>query len=214
MAAAERLAGTALTALVRLITGLRPLWLGCAPEPGRQRVYFANHSSHLDGLVLWAALPPALRALTRPVAAADYWGRPGLRSWLARRVFDAVLVERHGALAPGEAVEQILAGLGGRHSLIFFPEGTRGAGGAPGPFRSGLYHIARARPELELVPVYLENLNRALPKGEVLPVPILGSARFGAPLSLGAGEDKSAFLTRARAAVLALRDGEPQEAGV
>ena len=44
-----------------------------------------------------------------------------------------------------------------------------------------------------------------MPKGEVVPVPILCTVTFGAPLQLGAGEDKRSFLERARAAVVALR---------
>ncbi len=54
------------------------------------------------------------------------------------------------------------------------------------------------------MPVFIENLNRVLPKGEVLPIPILCSVRFGAPLSLQEGEEKSAFLERARLGMLQL----------
>jgi len=206
-----------LVAGVKLLCGAHGHWRGCEPAP-RPRIYFANHSSHLDFMVIWSALPPALRARTRPVAAADYWRRGPVRRYLASRVFRAVLVERAaGDRAPGDlpeaerraraqaVVEHTLAEMGGG-SLILFPEGTRGFAADPGPFKSGLYFLARARPDVELVPAYLENLGRILPKGEFLPVPLLAGVTFGAPLALGTDEPRDAFLERARAAVIALRE--------
>jgi 1-acyl-sn-glycerol-3-phosphate acyltransferase len=200
--------------IARLLSGSQARWVGCEPSLA-QRVYFANHSSHLDFVVLWAALPAPLRRLTRPVAARDYWEATALRRYLAVRVFNAALVTRglEGAgadraaivAAATRSVEDAAAALGDRHSLILFPEGTRGAGPEPGPFKSGLYHLARRRPDVELVPACLENLNRILPKGEVLPVPLMGSVSFGTPLRLEPGEARDAFLARARDALLALR---------
>jgi 1-acyl-sn-glycerol-3-phosphate acyltransferase len=95
--------------------------------------------------------------------------------------------------------------LGSENSLILFPEGTRGTGEKVGPFRSGLYHLAMHRPDVELVPAYLENLNRILPKGEFLPVPMLSLLTFGKPLQVQDGEDKDGFLERAHEAVSSLR---------
>ena len=69
--------------LVRLLVGAYPRWVGSATT-ATQRVYFANHTSHMDTIVLWAALPSALRANTRPVAARDYWDKPGLRATIAK----------------------------------------------------------------------------------------------------------------------------------
>jgi len=46
------------------------------------------------------------------------------------------------------------------------------------------------RPDVELVPAYLENMNRILPKGEVLPVPMLSLLTFGKPLQVEPGEEK------------------------
>ncbi|MBV5273374.1 MAG: 1-acyl-sn-glycerol-3-phosphate acyltransferase [Lamprocystis purpurea] len=197
-AAARLLAG-----LTRLITGVRAQWAGAAPTTA-QRVYYANHSSHLDTLVIWASLPAPLRARTRPVAAADYWDRPGLRRWLACQVLNALLVERAGGCGSREALRRIDESLAAGDSLILFPEGTRGDGTTVGELKPGLYFVARQRPTVELVPVYLQDLSRILPKGEVLPVPLLGSATFGAPLALAPGEDRHAFLQRARAALIGL----------
>ena len=199
-----------LAGVARLISGVRVRWVDCEPLPV-QRVYFANHSSHLDAVVLWAALPPEARALTSPVAGRDYWAKTRMRRYLADRVFRALLINRQpqGAersRAAAEAVmQELVAALDRGRSLIVFPEGTRGAGDELAPFKSGIYHLARSRPHVQLVPAYLENLNRILPKGEVVPVPVLSSATFGPPLYIGPGEDKSAFLARLQQAVWHLK---------
>jgi 1-acyl-sn-glycerol-3-phosphate acyltransferase len=200
-----------LAATAQVVAGSTVRWLGCAPTED-QRVYIANHSSHLDFIVLWSYLPPRLRRLTRPVAARDYWERDAIRRYLAARVFNAVLIDR--ASAPGtpagqlgrQAVDQMVQSLGNRHSLILFPEGTRGPGEDLAPFRSGLYHLCAKSPGLEVVPVYLENLNRILPKGHLLPVPMLSRITFGTPFRLQDAEAKDAFLERAREAIRALKE--------
>lgn len=189
---------------LRLFSGSVARWQGCGPEL-RQRVYFANHTSNLDGPVLWASLPHPVRMLTRMVAAKDYWSASRLRMKLACDVFNALLIERKKPTPECNPLDDMVNALGERHSLIIFPEGGRQTSPEPQPFKGGLYHLARKRPDVELVPVWMENLNRILPKGEILPVPVLGSVTFGAPIQLEAGETKPDFLTRAREAVIGLR---------
>lgn len=194
-----------ITGFVRLITGVQARWIGCAPVPA-VRLYFANHSSHGDFALLWASLPPALRARTRPVAGADYWGQGGFKTFLIHDVFNGVLVDRSPVKGGGDPLAPLVDALGAGHSLIFFPEGTRNLTEEPLlPFKSGLFHLAKRRPDVELVPVWLENLNRVLPKGEVLPLPLLCAVNFGAPLQSREGEAKADFLARARQALLDLR---------
>ena len=188
----------------RFLTGVRARWQGCAPV-AEQRVYFANHTSNLDFVLLWAALPAELRRKTRPVAARDYWQGGSVREWLAGRVFRAVLIERRTVTRENNPLTPMLDALRDGESLIIFPEGTRNPDGEVNPFKPGLFHIAKAQPEVALVPVFIENLNRVLPKGEVLPVPMLCSVTFGEPLHLADGEAKADFLTRARDALLKLR---------
>ena len=199
-----------LATAAQIVAGSTVRWAGCAPSE-EQRIYIANHSSHLDFIVLWSYLPPWLRRRTRPVAARDYWARDVIRRYLAARVFNAVLIDR--AASPGtpagqlgrQAVDQMIEALGDQHSLILFPEGTRGSGDEVASFRSGLFHLCRAKPQVAVVPVYLENLNRILPKGHLLPVPILSRITFGTPLRLQPDETKDASLERARELVRALR---------
>ncbi len=199
-----RLAATAITAATRLLTGARTIWMA-PPPPGLQRVYFANHSSHGDFVLLWSSLDPRERVRTRPVAGADYWNGDPLRRFIGQRVFRAVLVDRNPATRTADPVEQMLEAVDADDSLILFPEGTRNLTEERLlPFKAGLWHVGRRRPALNLVPVWIDNLNRVMPKGELLPVPLLCTVRFGEPLHVEEGETKDAFLHRAREALLAL----------
>jgi len=190
--------------LFRLCTGVQARWTGCEPslEP---RIYFANHTSNLDGPTLWAALPPEVRHVCRPVAARDYWSGTRMRQFLAEQVFHALLIERKQPTPRDNPIAQMLEAIGECGSLILFPEGGRFPGPDPVPFKSGLFHLAKKRPDLDLVPVLLDNMNRILPKGEFLPVPLLASVTFGEPIRLDAGEPRDVFLERARQSVIALR---------
>jgi 1-acyl-sn-glycerol-3-phosphate acyltransferase len=196
-----------LLGIVRLLAGAHADWQGSAPHP-RQRIYYANHTSHFDTLVMVAALPAELRAATHAVAALDYWGASALRRFIAVECLNAVLIDRSGRSSadPLQPPAELLAR---GHSLILFPEGTRGGDGAVGRFRSGLYNLAQRFPQAELVPVYLDNPRRVMPKGSFLIVPLICTARFGAPLALDPSEDRDRFLARARNALVALAD--PQQ---
>ncbi|MEK0361523.1 lysophospholipid acyltransferase family protein [Pseudomonas sp. CBC3] len=197
-----------LTSAARLLTGTRSLWLGCAPTR-TQRIYFANHTSHGDFVLLWASLPPDLRKRTRPVAGADYWQKGQMRRFIINRVFHGVLVDRERRDPLVDPLQPMLDALDEGHSLILFPEGTRNLEEGLLPFKGGLYRLGQARPEVELVPVWIANLNRVMPKGRSLPLPLLCTVSFGAPLSIDENEDKDAFLTRACEALLELA---PEEA--
>ena len=205
-------AGLLLATIARLITGAQGHWYGSPPK-AEQRIYFANHQSHFDWVLIWAALPRDLRTITRPIAARDYWTSSPLKHWITREVFNAVYVSRtrpQGASGAGSAddedpLEPLMDALRNGDSLVIFPEGTRGNKGDPAAFKAGLYHLAEAFPEVQLIPAWIDNVQRVMPKGEVVPVPILCSVTFGAPLTLQADEDKRAFLDRARTAVVDLR---------
>lgn len=187
----------------RSFTGLNVRWLGSKPARTR-RIYFANHTSHLDFLLLWAALPPWLRAMTRPVAAGDYW-RDGLRRYLAERVFRSVFVERHCPDRSDSPVTPMLEALDRGDSIILFPEGTRGTGDELLPFKSGIFHIVSELPGVELVPVWMGNACRVLPKGAFLPLPLICSVTFGPPTQIESNEEKAAFLSRLRQSLLELQ---------
>ncbi|MCK1792290.1 lysophospholipid acyltransferase family protein [Pseudomonas violetae] len=189
----------------RLLTGARSLWLGCAPQ-AVQRIYFANHSSHGDFVLLWASLPPTLRRITRPVAGADYWLKSPLRRYIINRVFNGVMIDRERKESDYNPLQPMLDALENGDSLIIFPEGTRNPEDGLLPFKSGLYHLAQAYPQAQLIPVWIANLNRVMPKGRVLPLPLLCTISFGAALALGEEETKAQFLERSRDALLSLAE--------
>ena len=199
----DRLLASALCGFARALTGVRALWLGSEPD-ARPRVYFANHRSHGDFVLIWASLPPPLRRRTRPVAGADYWLTTPLRRFLINRVFRGVCIDRRPGRSGPNPVAQMGEALTAGESLILFPEGTRNMGDGLLPFKSGLHHLARAHPEAELIPVWIENLGRVMPKGSLIPVPLLCTLSFGPPLAPIDGESRDAFLARARTALLDL----------
>jgi 1-acyl-sn-glycerol-3-phosphate acyltransferase len=196
-------AGVVLSTVARLITGAQGHWIGTTPK-AEQRIYFANHQSHFDAVLVWAALPHELRATTRPIAARDYWTSSKLKHWITREVFNAVYVSRTRQ-EDEDPLQPLFEVLQNGDSLVIFPEGTRGFQGDPLPFKAGLYHLTEQYPNAQLIPTWIDNVQRVMPKGEVVPVPLLCSVSFGAPVVLAPGEDKRAFLERARAAVIALR---------
>ncbi|PDV85843.1 1-acyl-sn-glycerol-3-phosphate acyltransferase [Rhizobium sp. H4] len=194
-----------LVLFVRIMVGARSEWRGCKPDT-RRRIYFANHNSHVDTVAVMAALPYQVRRLTHPVAARDYWGTSALRRFIAEKGLRAVLIDRK-PLPDSNPLEPLERLLEEGRSILIFPEGTRSATEEIAPFRSGIYRLACRFPDVDLIPIHLDNLQRILPKGSILIVPITCTARFGKALRVEPGEGKDAFLARARAAVIELADG-------
>ncbi|HSI53114.1 MAG: lysophospholipid acyltransferase family protein [Ramlibacter sp.] len=193
-----------LLGLIRVLTGAQARWYGCPPK-AEQRIYFANHQSHADLVMIWAALPEELRSITRPIAAKDYWTKSPFKQWITTAVFNAIYVDR-ARTGDQDPLEPLVDALESGDSIIIFPEGTRGHAEEPQPFKAGLYNLAQKFPNVVLVPAWIDNIQRVMPKGEVVPVPILCSVTFGTPVKLEPGEERRPFLDRARLAVMALRD--------
>jgi 1-acyl-sn-glycerol-3-phosphate acyltransferase len=193
--------------VIRLLSGAQARWCGVDPvRPDGSiptRIYFANHQSNLDAPVIWASLPTELRRRTRPVAAQDYWDKGPLRRFLAHKIFRCLLIERKKVSVSNNPLRAMEAVLDAGDSLIIFPEGTRSMDeeGAIHEFKPGLWHLGKKHPEAELVPVHLENLNRILPKGSLILIPLLAAVTFGTPIKIEPGEDKPTFLVRAKKAV-------------
>lgn len=205
----DAIAENLLLSAARWISGAKASWRTELEMP-EQYIFFSNHGSHLDAVVLWALLPEAQRRCCRPIAAKSYWESTALRRYLSSNIFNALLIarptkesRRSDILSSHKAMFEALED---GSSLIIFPEGTRSMDGRIAPFKAGLHHLAKRFPQVPLVPVYLENMSRILPKGELLPLPLLGSVTFGEPIQLKDAENKSEFLERSRAAILALKE--------
>ena len=198
-----------LATIAKILSGATVRWVDCEPD-SCQRVYFANHTSHLDALVLWSSLPKSIRNLTRPVAAADYWESGPVRRYVSS-VFNVLLIDRKKIKVHNSPIDIMIREIGNTGSLIVFPEGGRNPSEELRDFKSGLFYLAKKRPDLELMPVYIDNLNRVMPKGEFLPVPLLSCISIGAPIWLESGEKKDDFLRRARESVLKLKFQREQQ---
>ena len=208
----RRITTACLAGFARTVTGVRPIRLQ-ALSPGRQRIYFANHCSHGDFILLMTCLHPAERMRTRAVAAADYWGRTKTRRFVAETLLSSVLIERQGNPNASDPLGAMRNVLDAGDSLILFPEGTRNLSDEPlQRFRSGLYNLALARPDVELVPAWIEKMSRVLPKGHFLPVALLCRVIFGHPIALDGGEERRAFLERAHGSLVALDPRQRREA--
>lgn len=203
----EPILANAICGFARILTGVRARWQGCAPMAG-PRVYYANHTSHADFVLLWACLPPDLRERTHPVAGLDYWNKDAFRRFAAHRLFRSVLIDR-APTRKEDPIRQMAATLEDGDALIVFPEGTRNTTDARLlPFKSGIYHLAAACPDVEFVPVWIENLSRVMPKGQFVPVPLLCTITIGTPLKVHLPEDKASFVARTREALLSLAPPE------
>ncbi|USA44954.1 1-acyl-sn-glycerol-3-phosphate acyltransferase [Acinetobacter sp. C26M] len=194
----------------RLLTGARSLWVGCEPEL-KQRIYYANHNSHIDFILLWSSLPTHIRRKTRPIAASDYWLKDGLRRFLIQDTFSGVTIQRNRSdqQDPLQPVKDVLAE---GYSIIFFPEGTRNLNDDVEmlQFKSGLYHLSQQFPDVEVVPVWISNLKRVMPKGAFIPLPLLSTVIFGEPLALDQLTGKDQFLQHAQQQLLKLKEAENQ----
>lgn len=203
---AAKIVGLVISLLVRFLTAVRADWRGIEPV-NKQRVYFANHVSNADMPMVWSCMPPNIRRNVRPVAAADYWLKNKLRAFVGPEVFNCVLVDRRPEARDENhnPMQNILDALDDGSSLIIFPEGNRNMGEDPLlPFKAGLYNMGLARPDVDLVPTWIANVTDIMPKGEVIPLPLICTVTFGAPIHVENGETKDAFLTRASGALVGL----------
>jgi 1-acyl-sn-glycerol-3-phosphate acyltransferase len=167
-------------------------------------ILIANHSSHLDTMSLLSLFPLQRLRGIRPVAAADYFERNKFVSVLTKTLFNILPIARKNITAENNPIRRMREAIEAGDSIIIFPEGTRGSGQEMGEFRSGVAHLIEKLPGVPVVPAYLVNMGRSLPKGEFIPVPFFCEIRIGAPLILAGNRQE---ITRAlEAAVRELAD--------
>ncbi len=161
-----------------LVIGLRYV-RNAKPHPDGPIIYIANHNSHLDAMSLMTIVPSHRIHLTHSVAAQDFFGTSGFRKWSMQNLVNAVLISRTKDGRDVDPIELLDAMLNEGHSLILFPEGTRGVPGLMADFKRGVGHLASRNPGVPVVPVYLDGLYRNLPKGRTMIVPFGGTLVMG-----------------------------------
>lgn len=144
-------------------------------------ILVANHSSHLDTISLLSLFRLNRLRRIRPVAAADYFERNAFVSVFTKTLFNILPIARKNITPENNPLRRMREAIEAGDSLIIFPEGTRGSGEQIGEFRSGVAHLIEKMPGVPVVPAYLVNMGRSLPKGEFIPVPFFCEIRIGAP---------------------------------
>ncbi len=184
--------------LIRGFCGLQVSHGERLPSTG-PAILVANHNSHFDTLALFALFPPHAAATLHAVAAHDYFVGRSLRSWIARRLFGAIALDRACRPGAGDPLAACSKALDVGEILILFPEGTRGAPGRMGALKPGVAHLACRHPEVPVVPVALSGFDRILPKDAVVPLPLNAAAHVGVPRRWAG--DRSAFMAELGAAL-------------
>lgn len=167
-------------------------------------ILVANHSSHLDTAAILSLFSWRQLAKVRPIAAADYFEKSHIRSWLSHTFFNILSIERCHISRGCNPIDKLKIALDQGETLIIFPEGTRSKNGEIGPFHAGIVHLIKDYPHLPVIPVYLSNMYRALPKGEFILIPFFCEARIGSPVSLAGNKEEA--IARLREAELKLKE--------
>lgn len=171
---------------------LRPQVSGAEHLPAQGAfILAANHASHADTAVIYAAVPSALRPRLLAAAAQDYFFEGGLRQYMARTLFNAIPVDREGAQRR-DPLRHVVRALREGYGVLIYPEGTRSRTGEIGTFRSGIGRLIAQFPNLPVIPALLEGTDEVMPKGRSVPLPRRVRVTFGAPLHLEADRTQKA----------------------
>ena len=157
--------------IARFFTGADILGREHLPVKG-PAIVAANHSSHVDTLLLLTMFPARTLDRVRPAAAADYFLKGPVMSWFSRNIIGIVPVERKKAGMGEDVLAPLRDALAAGDIVIIFPEGTRGDGEAMAQLKSGVARLAEAFPDAPVTPAWLQGAGRVLPKGALLPVPM------------------------------------------
>lgn len=164
--------------IVLVVLGLNVRHKDKLPQKG-PAIIVANHNSHLDTMVLMTLLPAHLLAVTRPVAAMDYFLRNRLLAWFALNVVGVLPIKRKREKLKDDPLQPCYEAIREGKVLIFFPEGSRGEPEQLADFKGGIAKLAENCPEVPIVPVLLHGLGKSLPKGEALLVPFFCDVFIG-----------------------------------
>ena len=193
--------------LVLVVLGLNVRNHKGLPQQG-PAIVVANHNSHLDTFVLMTLFPLAQLNRLRPVAAADYFLRNRALAWFTLNIINMIPIERVRAGKRGEdPLQDCAKALEAGEILLVFPEGTRGESESLATFKGGVARLKEQYPDLPVVPVYMQGLGRALPKGEYTLVPVVVDVFVGEAVAWSG--NRQAFTQALRDAVTTMAAGAP-----
>ncbi|MDP4596786.1 MAG: 1-acyl-sn-glycerol-3-phosphate acyltransferase [Crocinitomicaceae bacterium] len=174
--------------LILIYKGLMPLFLRLIGvkivpkkplQPNAQYIIVANHNSHIDTMALMSSIPTKDLKRTHPVAAATYFGKNSWLAVLSKLFVNTILIKRSEEGGESTALDVLDHYLSKGHSLIIFPEGSRGEPEKMQAFRKGIGVLLQRNPQVPFVPVYIQGTGKILPKGERLIVPYDAQLIFG-----------------------------------
>lgn len=149
-------------------------------------LFSANHTSHLDTLVVLKVLPRRYRWRLSVAAAADYWFANPLLGSLTALLSSSFPMARQGNARP--SMEHTVDLIDRGWSVLIFPEGTRSPNGDMQPFKPGVGLLA-VELGVPVVPIHLRGVYAILPKGSRVPRRGPVEVTIGAPLSFPPGMD-------------------------
>jgi 1-acyl-sn-glycerol-3-phosphate acyltransferase len=147
----------------------------------RPFVLVANHSSHLDVMVMASMLPMRLRAVALPVAAGDtFFSSPRKSAFSALALNALPLWRKSGGV---HAIQELRRrALSDPCIMVIFPEGTRTRTGEMAQFKPGIGMIV-AGTSAPIVPCYLKGCFESMPPDRGFPRFGKVSVRIGEPLT-------------------------------
>ena len=148
----------------------------------KQFILIANHNSHMDTMAIMSAIPSRYIHKVHPIAARDFFGGSLFKKILMRYLVNATLIQRDRDDPNNDPIDSMDKMLKKSRSLILFPEGSRGTPGVMSKFKKGLGYLIQRNPEINVIPVYLDNVYKTLPRGKNLILPYNCSIKFGDPI--------------------------------
>ena len=171
----------------------------------KQFILIANHNSHMDTMAIMSAIPHRFIHKVHPVAARDFFGKNLFQKILMRYLVNATLIRRDRDNKERDPINDMDKMLKKKRSLILFPEGSRGIAGKMSNFKKGLGYLVQKNPKISVIPVYLENIYKTLPKGKRLILPYNCSIKFGEPIKFSS-LDMNDILKTAKIELLKIKD--------
>lgn len=146
-------------------------------------IIIANHNSHIDTLLLMSLFSVSKINKIRPVAAADYFCNTKFKKFIFENLIGIIPIERK---ISKENISTLFSGifnaLDNNEIIIIYPEGTRGNDNKINKFKSGVAHIAKAYPNVPVIPIFINGPDKILPKIDAILVPFISDVYIGEPL--------------------------------